>query len=431
MQSIKNQPTEKEIYIWNITGSMANALLSVIALMLVTRMLNKEDTDIFSIAWSISQLMVTIGTFQIRVYQATDVKQTFQFKQYCVFRFLTVVAMLISSAVYIRMCGYVDYKAQIVMIVCVYRAVDSIADVYEGWFQQKERLDLAGKALTYRIVFSSIVFGVILVNTHNLLYACWSLVIIYVICFFAFDVSYQKRVAALRLSGNLGKNVKWIVTLSREGLPLFVNAFIIMSIMNTPKMVIDTAIQDGRIEQGAQTVFNILFMPASVLSLAYIVFRPLITQMAIVWGDKKYREFIKILGRILLCLFGMAIVLIIGSAIWGIPVLSVIYGMNLDKYKSQLLLIIVGGCCYTFAAVLDNALVVIRKQYLLIISYIVSWIYRKVVAEPFVNKWKLFGASMGYTTAMLIFLVVTAMIFVICFYMETHKERGKKSEKIQ
>ena len=174
MQSIKNQPTEKEIYIWNITGSMANALLSVIALMLVTRMLNKEDTDIFSIAWSISQLMVTIGTFQIRVYQATDVKQTFQFKQYCVFRFLTVVAMLISSAVYIRMCGYVDYKAQIVMIVCLYRAVDSIADVYEGWFQQKERLDLAGKALTYRIVFSSIVFGVILVNTHNLLYACWS-----------------------------------------------------------------------------------------------------------------------------------------------------------------------------------------------------------------------------------------------------------------
>ena len=64
MQSIKNQPTEKEIYIWNITGSMANALLSVVALMLVTRMLNKEDTDIFSIAWSISQLMVTIGTFQ-------------------------------------------------------------------------------------------------------------------------------------------------------------------------------------------------------------------------------------------------------------------------------------------------------------------------------------------------------------------------------
>lgn len=47
MQSIKNQPTEKEIYIWNITGSMENALLSVIALMLVTRMLNIAILDIF------------------------------------------------------------------------------------------------------------------------------------------------------------------------------------------------------------------------------------------------------------------------------------------------------------------------------------------------------------------------------------------------
>ena len=71
----KSTDKKRKYIIWNITGSMANALLSVVALMLVTRMLNKEDTDIFSIAWSISQLMVTIGTFQIRVYQATDIKQ--------------------------------------------------------------------------------------------------------------------------------------------------------------------------------------------------------------------------------------------------------------------------------------------------------------------------------------------------------------------
>ena len=133
----------------------------------------------------------------------------------------------------------------------------------------------------------------------------------------------------------------------------------------------------------------------------------------------------------MLCLFGMAIVLIIGSAILGIPVLSIIYGMKLDKYKSQLLLIIVGGCCYTFAAVLGQILpVVIRKQYLLIVSYIVSWIYIKIVAEPFVGKWKMFAASMGYTTSMFIFLVVTAMIFRLVFCGKTHK-RERKERKIQ
>ena len=174
----------------------------------------------------------------------------------------------------------------------------------------------------------------------------------------------------------------------------------------------------------------ILFMPASVLTLAYIVFRPLITQMAIMWGDQRYKKFIKILGKIILCLLGMAVLLMIGSAILGIPVLSIIYGMDLKAYKGQLLVIIIGGCCYTFAAVLDNALVVIRKQYLLIVSYVISWIYIKIVAGPFVEKWKMLGASLGYTTAMFIFLAVTALIFIISFYAETNGKRGKKSEKI-
>ena len=77
MEIVKKQPSEKEIYIWNITGSMANAMFSVIALMFVTRVLSNDKTDIFSIAWSISQLMATIGTYQIRTLQATDVKERF------------------------------------------------------------------------------------------------------------------------------------------------------------------------------------------------------------------------------------------------------------------------------------------------------------------------------------------------------------------
>lgn len=41
--------------------------------------LDDREADIFSIAWTISQLMATVGTFQIRVYQATDVQGTFLF----------------------------------------------------------------------------------------------------------------------------------------------------------------------------------------------------------------------------------------------------------------------------------------------------------------------------------------------------------------
>lgn len=94
--------------------------------------------------------MVTIGTFQIRTYQATDVTGVFKFQQYFIFRILTISAMMLCSLVYVIVRGYDSYKSLIVLLLCLVRAADSMADVYEGWFQQKERLDLAGKALTFR-----------------------------------------------------------------------------------------------------------------------------------------------------------------------------------------------------------------------------------------------------------------------------------------
>ena len=79
MKSLNKQPSESSVYIWNIVGSIANALLSVVLLMMVTRTFDDKQADIFSVAWTISQLMVTIGTFQIRTYQATDVTGVFIF----------------------------------------------------------------------------------------------------------------------------------------------------------------------------------------------------------------------------------------------------------------------------------------------------------------------------------------------------------------
>lgn len=84
MKSISEKPSESSVYLWNITASIANAGLSVLILAIATRMLNNNDTDIFSIAWSISQLMATVGTYQIRTYQATDVEENFKFSQYVI-----------------------------------------------------------------------------------------------------------------------------------------------------------------------------------------------------------------------------------------------------------------------------------------------------------------------------------------------------------
>ena len=422
MKKVNERPSERSIYIWNITGSIANALLSVVALMIVTRILDDRQADIFSIAWTISQLMATVGTFQIRMYQATDVTGVFRFRQYLIYRLITIGIMMVSSYVYVVIRGYSGEKAVVVLLMCAFRAVDSLADVYEGWFQQKERLDLSGKALTYRIVAAVLGFGIVLFATRNLILSGVVLVVVYVVCFLIYDIRYHYGVEAFRESEKKGEDgVTWIAKMTIEGFPLFINAFLMMSIMNAPKMVLDVAIEQGSLAQGLQTVFNIIFMPASFLNLAYIVFRPLITKMAIVWNMGKAKEFLKILMKIMVSLFGIGILLLIGSALLGIPVLSIVYAVDLSNYKMELLIIIVGGCMYTFAAVLDNALVVIRKQYILILAYALTYIYIKFAAEVMTEHWGIRGASFSYASAMVVFLVITAVMFAVGFRIEKRK----------
>lgn len=416
MKDLNIKPTEKEIFIWNILGSFANALLSVITLMLATRLLNTKDTDIFSIAWSISQMMATIGTFQIRTYQATDVTEVFKFKQYLIFRRLCIGIMLISSCIYVYFNHFDLYKATIVFIVCLFRAIDALADVYEGYFQQKERLDLAGKAMTYRVLFAMIGFTFSLIVFNNLLVSTIVLFICYLLCFLLFNLRYLLTIKCFRTRDKCNKFDKfWLFSLAKEGAPIFINAFLMTSITNAPKMKIDVAIASGQMLSGGQTIFNILFMPASVLTLVYIVFRPLLTKMAIEWSQGHKTEFLNIIGKIFLLLIVIAVFFLIGCAIFGIPILSILYATKLTDYKIELLIIIAGGCFCTFAYVLDNALIVLRKQYLLVISYIVSWIYVESIVSFFVNNWGLLGASIVYSTSMIVFFGITLLIFIISF----------------
>ena len=62
-----------------------------------------------------------------------------------------------------------------------------------------------------------------------------------------FDIRYQRDVHVLKDISVSGKrdHVKWLVSITLEGLPLFINAFLMMSITNAPKMVLDVSIEQG------------------------------------------------------------------------------------------------------------------------------------------------------------------------------------------
>lgn len=425
MRKITQAPSGSTIYFWNICGNVGNAINSVVLLLLVTRILGKTEGDIFSLAWAIGQLALIVGVFQARIYQATDVTELYKFKQYFTLRIISCSAMCLYSVLYVLIKGYSHYEMMIILLVCFTKVVDAFSDVYGGWYQQKERLDLAGKAMSFRILFSMIAFAIILFVSHNLLLSCVGMLIVSILCFFAYDYRYYLALKTIFRTRPDTTQSKWMLHLISTCIPLFINGFLIITIFNAPKMAIDDAMRTGLLEQGSQTYYNILFMPASVMNLIFIIFRPMITQMAIEWNRNKYKRFLKIALNIFLYLTGISVVVILCGWLLGIPVLSFVYGVDLSAFRSCLVILIIGGGVNTFVNVLDNALTVIRYHHVLSIAYIVTWIYSTVITPVFVNRMGIQGASYSFLTSMIVLLVCTSVIFLICVRLGIKKEKAK------
>jgi O-antigen/teichoic acid export membrane protein len=170
--TVLGQSSFKKDFIWNIIGSVCAAGSSIIYLMVVTRVVGDSLGGIFSYAYASAQLMLTIGRFGMRAFQATDLNQQFSFASYLASRVITCALMLLTDLFFLGFSGYDIYKFQIMFWVCVLKMSDAIEDIFHGEMQQKGRLYLAGKLLAARNILSFLIFSVILIMTADLLLAC-------------------------------------------------------------------------------------------------------------------------------------------------------------------------------------------------------------------------------------------------------------------
>ena len=195
--------------------------------------------------------------------------------------------------------------------------------------------------------------------------------------------------------------------------PLFVNGFILLYILNEPKIIIEKGLNQGVLQTGMQRDFNILFMPVFFMSLIILMVRPLITQMAILWNREKYVEFSLIVKKLLLYLFIGGIAVTIVAYFIGTPILSLVFGVALSQYTLPFAILIFAGVLYALAIVFENILTIVRKQHLLVGLYIVLLVITKLVTEPFIYHYRMLGAALSFLIVMTAYLVGIFGIYMV------------------
>ena len=413
---MNNTPSQKSIYIWNLLGNFAAAAVSVLYLLIVSRMQTSEVADQFSLATSIGNLWIIIGQFQVRNYQATDVKSSHPFSAYYFTRLLTVTMMVISLFPYLWTINY-DFTNNSVMIITwiiVYRVADAFSDLFQGYFQQHGRLDIAGQAMVYRYALSVLIllFGLLL--SHSMVLTLLALALFNLFFVFSYDYAHFKLFDKLSFRNSFSRNtIEESFKIIRVCFSLFIYGFLLTLVFNEAKLSISGAYAKGIVEAGAQRDYNILFMPVFFMSLCILVVRPLITQMAELWQRKKFQVFYKMFLKILLLTLSIGIVITFLTYLIGVNVLSLIFGLDLLKYKLELTILVLSGVLYSFSIILENILIIMRKHYYLLSVYILMFIVTKMITTELVNKYQIMGASISFCIAMIVYAIGSLTIFSI------------------
>lgn len=377
----------KRNFIWNIVGSTAVAAFTVIISLMITRISGLDAAGIFSIGIAIANLLYTVATFGIRNFQASDVKGEYKFNDYLYTRVFTCIVAIITSLFIIYNNHYKLDVLLVILVLCLYKVIDAISDVYQGMFQLNNRLDIAGKSNFIRIVASVVLFTLILFYTNNLLVACLGMFLINAALVYVYDI--RKAKSFLKYEGKT--NISTVFNILRNTVTLFGTLFLLTYIVNSSKYAIDQFM--GTEEQA---IYNILFLPSLVINLAMeFLLRPILVSLAYKWENDDIKSFLleiyKIVGIAIIC-GGIGIIV---SYYIGIPVLQILYKVPLEQYKWILIILMTSAGITAIGRVFTYGLITMRKQKILLICYVMGALGAYFLTTILVREYGMMGAAVG------------------------------------
>lgn len=405
---INSKNIQRDGFIWNMAGSMLTAFHSVILLMILTRAVGLINAGIFTIAYANANLFLNIGKYGMRNFQVSDVKRQFSFKDYLYSRYITTIAMLIVSIVYIVYAAiannYTMEKTMIIFWMCLFKIPDAIEDVYYGDYQKKGRLDVGAKAIAWRLILTLILFSCILIIFKDLLLA---LIISTSFTFMIMVMFIRATICDFVETGN--KSWEKIVELLKQCFPLAAGSFLSFYIGNAPKYAIDSMLNDE-----LQACYGFIAMPVFVIGLLNnFIFVPILYRMSCLWQERKIKIFIqKTLFQVII-IFMITLVCIIGAYFIGVPVLSILYSTDLSPYKTELLILLLGGGFLGLSGLLNTMITIIRFQKSLLWGYGIIAVAAFVLSNYIVQQWAMFGAALLYTLLMAALCIIFVVFFVL------------------
>ena len=374
---LKTKNVNRSAVIWNALAACLTSFQTMLLLMVLTHFGTSDHSGFFVMAYTVANLVMNIGKFGMRQFQVTDVAEKYSFREYVTSRVFSSGLMTLALVLYLLygllFNGYTAEKAAVVALISLFRGVEAAEDVIHGRMQQLGRLDVASKILATRNAVFISGFAVTYLLTKNLVLTCAvNAGITVVLCL----LMNGAVLPVFRNSGSeqagSGENAPpetadrgRVRQLLWECLPLCLTMVTYMYLGNAPKYIVD-----GLVTGDVQTRFNIVIMPAFVVALlCNFIFNPVLKRIGDLWQQQDIAGLRHLVRRLALAPVGVDAVVLLFGSLFGLPVLSFVYGVDLTGFLQPLMVFLLASGAVAMLNLFVALLTAMRKQRHLLCAY--------------------------------------------------------------
>ncbi|NLF26224.1 MAG: oligosaccharide flippase family protein [Deltaproteobacteria bacterium] len=410
----------KANFLWMMLGNGIYALCQWGMLVVLAKLGSPEVVGRFALATAIVTPVIMITNMQLRSVQATDAKHEYHLADYISVRIVCSTAALI---IILAILGIGNFEAAAItatLTLTLAKFVESLSDVFYGFFQQHEKMSLLAKSMILKGALSVLVLGIMFFLFNRLPLALIGLLCAWMLVLILYDWRNGERllqaqdasnhqlslIAATLRSLRQQREVMWKII--KLAFPLGIVMGIISLNTNIPIYAIEKFLGSRELGIFAALAYTTVAVNMFIQALGQAVS----PRLARAFAEGHLTEFKRIVRKMTLINFSIGLTGVLIVILGGEPILTLIYTAEYGEYATLFLILMVSATLLGVASAFGYAMTAARQFKMQVPLFTAVLVSTSLTAFLLIPHWGLYGAAFALITSALIQIIGSAWIVV-------------------
>ena len=381
---------------------------------------NFADAGVFTIALSLANICTAISTYNISIFQASDVNKKYKDKHYLYFGLTTT---FISFLIALGLCfgfGYLNGPDGVavffaIFLYYVFKSAENVSLIFYVSMQRQGKMYLSGYSLLVKAVVMLGIFVGVYALSKSLVLTMGVLAASAYAYMFLVDFMLVKKHC-----GNVLKidkpNFKFAMTLFIAAAAVCIYGFSFAMIPSLPRMIYEklpTVSQEQVGYFGTMAAITVLIQAA--VNALLVPFIPKITKA---YNDREFKEFFKILAGFAILIAGLTLVAFLMVHFLGHWALTLFYGEAIGEYAGIFKWIVLATGLQTSIILLATVCISMRKKTAVAVVSLLGLAVMGALVYPLVKSFEMMGIVYVYYISYGVMALGFIGVLIYCLFKQ-------------